>query len=222
MKNKDKGKQKGLITLESDISKICTNDNLTKTGFLIPETERGAWMSLISDSWKKSCLPINDDGQAYLSLLLERYVKDTQIIDTFIGLEYYIKQLSLEKIEPRSLQRLGDICLFYVSLFPGRLMYRHYPTSIALTIELGETIFNSLYKEERTDNWEKRAYEQLFKHFVQYVIVLKWVNKNLPAQSMCLNVGSNKGLKFPRRHEAFVVTQQSKMFRQLYLESRFM
>ena len=121
-------------------------------------------------------------------------------------------------IDPRCLQRLADICLLYTSLYPGKITYRHYPTTMKAVTELGESIYHSLALAEKSENWEKSAYIELSQCFMRYAFVLKWINKALPAQMQKLERLNPKCLRLPSRHEALESQQKKKMLEQMYFK----
>ena len=205
------------VTDDTNIKHFKELHTLRELGFLYSETERGVWYTVLNEAWNNSQLPKHEDVQAYLTLFLERYVTDTEALDTFVGLEYYVSLIHLDMIDPRCLQRLADICLLYTSLYPGKIAYRHYPTTMRAVIELGQTIYNSLALTEKNENWEKNAYNELSQSFMRYVFVLKWINKALPAQMQKLERLNTKCLRLPSIHGALESQQRKKMLEQLYL-----
>ena len=191
---------------------------LTELGFLYSRTERGIWYTVLNEAWNNSRLPRHDDVQFYLTFFLERYVKDVEVVDTFVGFEYYVSLIELDKVDTRCLQRLADICLLYASLYPGKITHRHYPTTMKSVVELGETIYNSLALAERTENWKKNAFKELSESFMRYAFVLKWINKALPAQMQKLERLNTQCLKLPSKHKTLELQQKKKMFELMYLK----
>ena len=191
---------------------------LLELGFVYPKDERGAWAHLITEAWNNSKLPDHEDVKEYLIILLERYVKDVDILDTFVSLEYYTHLLSPEEINPKYIQRLGDICLLYSSLYSGKLSYRHYPTSLKAIIELGEGIFYTLHNSRNIKKWEKRAYKELYTSFVRYTMILSWVNKCLPFQMYKVKELSKRTYAYPRKDSLLAASQQGKMFKQMFID----
>ena len=144
--------------------------------------------------------------RGYLSLMLHRHMCRDDIVEFLSAFSYYFHALSEEIISPESVQEVADMCLLYVTVFPGRSNYKHEPKSVKFSSELGESLYSQLARQsEGQDNWFSHAYNEMAKHFAVAISVMR--SLRLPLIGLKL---AGK-YDFPTDEEAVRIDQHMKL-----------
>lgn len=135
---------------------------------LLQPTTTAQWHSLVQEAESASHLRLPEDLESYLIFLLHRFTSRPEIAGSVLALEY-LQSMQEKNIASQNLQEIGDKCLLFAGLFPGRALRRR--VHISYFVKLGQGAYNSLAARGR----EKFAdlYTNLSKGFVSLMDVLQ-------------------------------------------------
>jgi hypothetical protein len=109
---------------------------------VIQPTELAQWHSLIHEAEGVCHTQLGEELQSYLVFLLMRYTTTSELANAILALEYLNSLQSSGKMREEQLRDVGDKCLLYSGLFPGRAERRR--VKISYYVHLGVGAYASL------------------------------------------------------------------------------
>lgn len=101
------------------------------------------WHTMLSEAQKSSAIYLKEDLESYLVLLLMRFTDEPSIASSVLGLEFLkgCQQRDLQK-HYYQLRDVGDKCLLFSGLFPGRAVKKR--VKLGYFVKLGQTAYSTL------------------------------------------------------------------------------
>lgn len=109
---------------------------------VIQPTELAQWHTLIYEAEDICHTQLGEELQSYLVFLLIRYTTTSELANAILALEYLNSLQSRGKMREEQLRDVGDKCLLYSGLFPGRAERRR--VKISYYVHLGISAYASL------------------------------------------------------------------------------
>lgn len=187
------------------------------TSIVLQPTITAQWHALVKDAEHNSHLHLPEDLESYLVFLLARFNTKPEIAKSTVGLEFLNAHHLTGRHQHEHLRDVGDKCLLYAGLFPGRAERRR--VKISYFVELGQSAYNALSALTR----QKIAtlYASLGEGFVALIDVLHAIRKltdetagltPLQAVELWEEVGSAHALELLRGHtSAHIIFKNYKM-----------
>lgn len=143
------------------------------TGIVLQPTMTAEWQALVKEAENSSRLMLTEDLESYLVFLLMRFINHPEMAGSVLALEFLH---SIEKSgahQKDELRNVGDKCLLFAGLFPGRAEKRH--VEISYFVELGQQAYATL----STISQQKLAelYKDLGEEFVRLMDVLQTIRE---------------------------------------------
>lgn len=132
-------------------------------------TKQSLWLALLDDAQAACDQPLEDELKSYLLFVLMRYALETRLGQSVLALEYLQGVQSEGKIRENRLIEVGDKCLLFAGLFPGRA--ERCRVRISYFIALGQTAYQHLSDIVRGAN--AALYHKLSRCFVSLMDVLQ-------------------------------------------------
>jgi len=138
------------------------------------------WRALIVDAGQASSIKLSEDLESYLVFLLMRFIKNPEIVDTIMALDYLQNIQRTSRENQQTLRDVGDKCLLFAGLFPksaGRRQLR-----ISYYVKLGQMAYASLSGVHQ--NQLSELFKKLGSNFVGLMDVLQAVRALDPNASV--------------------------------------
>lgn len=175
------------------------------TSIVLQPSITAQWYALVKDAEHNSHLNLTEDLESYLVFLLVRFNAKPEIAKSIMGLEFLNAHHLTGRHQHEHLRDVGDKCLLYAGLFPGRAERRR--VKVSYFVELGQSAYSALSMLTRQKIAE--LYASLGEGFVALMDVLHAIRKLTdesagltPIQAVELweDVGSVHALQLLRRH----------------------
>lgn len=137
---------------------------------VLQPTSTAQWHSLINEAIHSSGIQLQEDLESYLVFLLMRYIGHNQLTTSLLALEF-LNAYQLNNLE--GLRNVGDKCLLFSGLFPGRALRRK--INIDYYIKLGKSAYGSLGKIKQKQM--AKLYIHLSQEFVSLMDVLHFIRE---------------------------------------------
>jgi hypothetical protein len=87
-------------------------------------TPLAEWQALVEEAKHRNSYPINEDIESYLVFLLMRFSEHPEIVHSILATDFLesFERLKMERLA--LLKNVGDQCLLFAGLFPGRAQKR--------------------------------------------------------------------------------------------------
>lgn len=85
---------------------------------IIPSNTTAEWYDLVKETQQQTGLYFDDHIESYLILTLDRFVKDENLFDVPLALEFLNSVNFRTSYSNQKLRRVGDRCLILAGLFP--------------------------------------------------------------------------------------------------------
>lgn len=105
-------------------------------------TSTAQWQKLILEAEQACSVSLNEDTESYLVFLLMRFVEKPEMASSVLGLEFLQGAQDLSRARAEKLRDVGDKCLLYSGLFPGRAERRR--VNISYFVKLGQAAYSTL------------------------------------------------------------------------------
>lgn len=157
---------------------MCMKENL-----LLEPTSMAQWHALVKEAREFSSISLSEDLESYLIFLLMRFTNHPEMANSILALDFLqnIKKLKTENQE--IIREVGDKCLLYSGLFPGRAKRQR--VQISYYVDLGRRAYLAL------SSTHKNALSQLFAnlsdHFVGLMDILHSM-RSLDTQSYLIDL----------------------------------
>ena len=126
------------------------------------------WTTLITEAEKACKLQLGEDLESYLVFLLMRYLRSPEIGESLIALEYLSGMELSGYRQEAQLTTVGDKCLLFSGLFPGRAERRRLRISYYARIGISAYAFLA----ETLRGAKAKLYAQLAEQFITVVDTL--------------------------------------------------
>lgn len=127
------------------------------------------WHALLGEAQKTCAIHLKEDIESYLVFLLMRFVDNPALASSVVGLDF------LHSYQKRSLgytqnglKEVGDKCLLFAGLFPGRAIKRR--VKISYFVKLGQTAYSLVSQQF---NQEESLFTTLCLQFPQLMDILQ-------------------------------------------------
>ena len=139
---------------------------------LLKQTTTETWQALIQESALKANITLTEELESYLVFLLMRFIKEPNIATSVFATEYLSANDRIGVIKQESLKNIGDKCLLFSGLYPGRASKKH--VTVDYFVKLGRTAYLDL--SDITDNTLSLLYHELSQEFISLmeVLVASW------------------------------------------------
>ena len=87
---------------------------------VVEPTEIAGWQTLVHDAQQASLLELTEELESYLVYMLMRFAGQPELVASVLALEF-LENIDAMGTEQRdALRDVGDKCLLFSGLFPGR------------------------------------------------------------------------------------------------------
>jgi hypothetical protein len=166
------GTRKVEILLDAPLGHDPLVPDLMSRGFIRAPTVEAATYDFVQAGWKESGYEEDFVMLQYLGKMVEYYLNKTDIFTQLLAYSYLRHVLSPTAINRSGLKEIADLSLLSVTLFSGRLLYRHFSLSEADCIDLGVGMFHELAEREG-ETCDRDAYVRMSDHFMVAMAVLR-------------------------------------------------
>ena len=121
---------------------------------LLQRNETALWHCLIQDAQKNRHIYLTEPLEIYLVELLTRFCERPEMADSVLGLEFLEAQQQHDDRTQQeyALRELGDKCLLFAGLFPGRAERKR--INLSYFVKLGQEAYQSLASMSHTTLFE--------------------------------------------------------------------
>lgn len=109
---------------------------------ILEPTTTALWQRLVREGAQASGYVLEEDLEAYLMMLLQRFTRRPEMVHAIMGRDYLRAQTFDKRQRAEHLRDVGDQCLLYTGLFPGIAHKRR--VTINYFIDLGRTAYFEL------------------------------------------------------------------------------
>src|SRR5689334_10421216 len=106
---------------------------------ILHPTATAQWHDLILTAQRTASIHLQEDLECYLVFLLMRFSDNPQLAGSVLGLDFLE---AYSKYRHQQLKEVGDKCLLYAGLFPGRAIKRR--VKISYFVKLGQTAYATI------------------------------------------------------------------------------
>lgn len=135
---------------------------------VLEPTAMAQWHRLVKEARHTSSVSLSEDLESYLIFLLMRFINHPEIVHNIFALDFLENIKKFKKENQQTLQEVGDKCLLYSGLFPGRAKQRC--VNISYYVDLGRRAYLSLSASPQ--NILSPLFANLSDHFVPLMDVL--------------------------------------------------
>lgn len=100
------------------------------------------WQTLVTDASQICQVALSEELESYLVFLLMRFITAPQMAKKVMGIEFLTSINRSGSLRSLALRDVGDQCLLYSGLFPGRARRRH--VRVSYYVNLGKSAYLSL------------------------------------------------------------------------------
>lgn len=146
--------------------------DLNMETLILHPTAIAQWHALIKDASLSSSIKLPEDLESYLVFLLMRFAENPNIAQSILALDFLhsLEKLGKERLE--NLRDVGDKCLLFAGLFPGRARKRR--VRISYFVKLGQSAYASLSESNLHHQKElSLLFSELCLHFVGLMDILQ-------------------------------------------------
>lgn len=132
-------------------------------------TSTTQWRDLVAEASRSCQISLHEDIESYLVFLLMRFTDSPEMASKVMALEFLhsINRYGTQKSQ--ALRDVGDQCLLYSGLFPGRAQRRR--VRVSYYVNIGKSAYLSL--SEYTRNSDNNLFAVLAKEFVTLMDILQ-------------------------------------------------
>src|SRR5690242_3954543 len=109
---------------------------------LLEPTSLAQWHTLVTEARKSSSVLLSDDLESYLIFLLMRFTNHPEMANSVLALDFLQNIKKLKTENQHIIQDVGDKCLLYSGLFPGRAKRQR--VQISYYVDLGRRAYFAL------------------------------------------------------------------------------
>lgn len=157
--------------------------------FRVQPTPTAEWQSLVVEAQARCQQQLDDELESYLVFLLDRFMQKPDMVMSVLGLEYLQSMQELGHIQREHLREVGDKCLLFSGLFPGRASRRR--VKVSYFVQLGRSAYENL--SANVGDVEGELFVLLSENFVPMMDVLQAM-RNESDQQAALDLLQNMEL----------------------------
>lgn len=146
---------------------------------ILEPTETAQWQSLVVEAEKTCHLELSDDLESYLVFLLARFARQPEMAASVLATEFLYGVHAVGSSQQYQLRDVGDKCLLFSGLFPGRAQKRH--VRISYFVKLGKSAYGVLSEINKQHLAE--LYASLSSSFVPLMDVLQAMHQLTDGQT---------------------------------------
>jgi len=135
---------------------------------IIHPTPTAEWQALVEEAELSAAIKLSSEIESYLVFLLMRFSDQPGIVHSILATDFLESLAQLPKERLEALRDVGDKCLLFAGLFPGRARKRR--VRISYFIKLGQLAYGSLSETRHADL--KTLYADLALQFVGLMDIL--------------------------------------------------
>lgn len=105
-------------------------------------TSTNQWQNLVVEAGKSCNIVLSEELESYLVFLLMRFIDSPQMAHKVMGAEFLTSINRSGSLRPLALRDVGDQCLLYSGLFPGRAIRRR--VRVSYYVNIGKSAYSSL------------------------------------------------------------------------------
>ncbi|MBN9286426.1 MAG: hypothetical protein BGO43_06925 [Gammaproteobacteria bacterium 39-13] len=127
---------------------------------ILHPTTTAQWHALLTEAQQSSAIYLKEDLESYLVFLLMRFTGEPEIASSILGLDFLHGYQRLENPQQYyQLKDVGDKCLLFAGLFPGRAIKKR--VKLSYFVKLGQTAYSTLsnYLSTQEELFFKLCYE---------------------------------------------------------------
>jgi hypothetical protein len=110
---------------------------------ILHPTSTAQWYALLGEAQQSCAIHLKEDLESYLVFLLMRFIGEPNIAASVLGLDFLE---AYQKIDHNNqyhhLKDVGDKCLLFAGLFPGRAQKRR--VKVSYFVKLGQTAYSTI------------------------------------------------------------------------------
>jgi len=133
------------------------------SSLILHPTTSALWHTLLHDAQQSTAIQLPSEEECYLLFLLMRFTEQPEMAHTILALDFLRgsqSQVSFHH-QQQTLKNVGDQCLLFAGLFPGRAKRRR--VKLSYFVKLGRAAYLSLGHLQEDD---------LFYHLAQDFVML--------------------------------------------------
>lgn len=155
---------------------------------ILHPTPIAQWQALIFEAEEALHIKLSEELESYLVFLLMRFAKNPEVVQSILATEFLRGLEQIKRERNTTLREVGDKCLLFAGLFPGRA--RHVRVPISYFIKLGQTAYGSLseskpmIKKNLASEYQNESiisniaiYDKLRFHFVGLMDILHTIHE---------------------------------------------
>jgi hypothetical protein len=135
---------------------------------VLEPTSMAQWHSLVKEARQASSISLSEELESYLIFLLMRFINHPEIANTVFALDFLQNIQQLKTENQHIIRDMGDKCLLYSGLFPGRAKRQR--VQISYYVDLGKRSYFSLSASRQ--NILSPLFASLSDHFVELMDIL--------------------------------------------------
>lgn len=136
---------------------------------ILHPTPTALWYDLICQAQQDCSVQLKTDLEAYLVFLLMRFMKDTSIVTSVLGLDFLQGYQNSHPLQRQQcLKDVGDKCLLFAGLFPQRAIKKR--VKLSYFIQLGRTAYAGV---SGTFHQQEQLFHELCEDFTQMMALLQ-------------------------------------------------
>lgn len=112
------------------------------TQLILNPTATAQWLELVEDAENSCHINLDEDVKSYLVFLLMRYIGTGELASNIMALEYLNNIHLRGQLGEQRISAVGDKCLLFSGLFPGRAQRRR--VRISYYVQLGSAAYARL------------------------------------------------------------------------------
>ena len=150
---------------------------------IVHPTPLAEWHALVNEAKKAASITLPEEIESYLVFLLMRFANSPEIVHSLLATDFLQSLGAIRRERLERLREVGDKCLLFAGLFPGRARRRR--VRISYFVKLGQTAYSSL--SEKRDLQIADLYANLCEQFVLLMDTLQTM-RELKDQSTALDL----------------------------------
>lgn len=127
------------------------------------------WQSLVTEASQICRVALTEELESYLVFLLMRFINSPQMTQKIMGIEFLTSISRSGSLRSLALRDVGDQCLLYSGLFPGRARRRL--VRVSYYVNLGKSAYMSLANTSKFS--DSGLYTTLSHKFVNLMDILQ-------------------------------------------------
>ncbi len=163
-------------------------------------TSTTQWQDLVTEASQACNVLLSEDIESYLVFLLMRFTGSPQMAHKIMALEFLQSINSFGTQKSQALRDVGDQCLLYSGLFPGRAKRRR--VRVSYYVNIGKSAYLSLSENGRDSR--NNLFAELANQFVPLMDILQSMREldnrhvvldPIQAEEIWSDTGSNHALQ---------------------------